>query len=139
MKQKRGQAGTEYLIIVAFVTFAVMAIIAIAVGVSNTTKDKLKVNQIESFMAQLINAAESVFFSGEPSKTTTSLYLPDGVTNITIYSDSILVKYLSYNGESVRVFSSRVPLNGTISSTEGTKRLLLQARADFVQITPVSS
>jgi hypothetical protein len=138
INKKRGQSGTEYLIIVGFVTLAIMAIIAIALGVSNQTKDRLKMNQVESFTTQLLNSAESVFFSGEPSKSTATLYLPEGVTNITIFSDQIFMKISMSTGENSRYFSSRVPLNGTIYPQEGSKRIVLEAKADYVQITQLT-
>jgi len=132
--RKRGQTGTEYLIIVGFVTFAIMSILAIAFSLSNSTKDKLQMNQIESFVNQLISSAESVFFAGEPSKTTRSLYLPQSVTNVTIYEYSVLIKTDSGSGQNIRVFDSRVPLNGTIFIGEGTKKIIFEAKENFVQI-----
>lgn len=132
--KKRGQTGTEYLIIVGFITFAVMAIVVIAFSFSSTTKDRLQQNQLEAFMNQLINSAESIFFSGEPSRAPVSLYLPDGVENITVFSDSIYVELRVSSGINKRTFDSNVPLNGTIALGEGTKNLVLVAHDTFVDI-----
>jgi uncharacterized protein (UPF0333 family) len=135
ISKKRAQTGTEYLIIVAFVTFAIMATLVIAITMSNSTKDKLKMNEVESFVTQLINSAESVFFAGEPSKSTINLYIPEGISNITIYNGSIVIKFNSVNGENIRIFDSRVPLNGSVSTNEGTKKIILEATSDFVQVS----
>jgi len=140
VNKKRGQAGTEYLIVVGFVTFAIMVIVAIALTVSNNTKDRLKVNQLESYMDQLINSAESVYFSGEPSKSTISLYLPEGINEIRIFPEYVVVKMQLSSGENIRVFDSRVPLSssGSVLVGEGTKKVILQARATDVLISPAS-
>ncbi len=135
MLKKRGQTGTEYLIIVGFVTFAVMAIVAIAFTMSNSTKDRLKMNQVESFANTLVKNAESLFFAGEPSKTTVTLYLPEGANNITITQYNIIIRVDSSSGQAIRLFESRVPLNGTISGGEGAKNLILEAKEDYVLIT----
>lgn len=138
ISKKKGQIGTEYLIVVGFVTFAIMTTLVIAITMSNSTRDRLKINEIESFATQLTNSAESIFFAGEPSKTTISLYIPDGVYNITIYPENILVKFNSTSGENIRIFSSRVPLNGTLSPEEGTKKIILEATPNFVQVDSVT-
>lgn len=133
--KKRAQTGTEYLIIVGFVTFAIMAIVVIAFTMSNNTKDKLKMNQIESFANSLIGSSESVFFAGEPSKVTVTLFLPEGANNVTINPYEVIIEFDSSTGKNSRVFGSRVPLSGTISGGEGAKNLVLEAKEDYVLIT----
>jgi len=134
--RKRGQAGTEYLIVVGFVTFAVLSIIAIAFSFSNQTEDRIKLNQAESFATQLIDAAETVFYAGEPSMAPATLYLPSGVTNITLNDQGIIMKINVYGGaENVRAYTSNVPLNGTLPLTEGSKKIMLQARSSYVYVS----
>ena len=93
-------------------------------------------NQVEGFTIQLINNAESVFFAGEPSETTIGLYLPAGVNEIEISSTNIRVNVSSSTGENIRVFKSRVPLQGTITTTEGIKSLSIEAKEDYILISP---
>jgi hypothetical protein len=132
--KKKSQIGTEYLIIVGFVTFAIISVLAIAYIYSNQIKDKIKLNQVESFADQVVSSSESVFFSGEPSRTTVELYLPEGVNSIGLNSDSLIVNTSVSSGNNVRVFDSKVPLNGTISVSEGKKKLSLEATQSYVQI-----
>ncbi len=134
---KKSQIGIEYLIIVGFVTFAIISILTLAYIYSNQIKDKIKLNQVESFVLQLISSSESVFFAGEPSKTTIKLYLPEGVESITINTDNIIVTTRVNSGNNVRVFDSKVPLSGSVSATEGTKILSLEAKADSVLISQI--
>jgi len=130
-EMKKGQAGVEYMIVIGFITFAVLSILSLSYFYSEAAKSKIRMNQIESFTAQLINSAESVFFAGEPSKVSVSLYLPDGVRKITIDNSEIIV----YAGKDVRSFRSRVPLQGNISSVEGVKSLSIEAKSDYVLIS----
>lgn len=124
---KKAQVGIEYMIIVGFVTFAIMSVLVLAMSYSGQVKDKIKLNQVESFAEQLLNSAESVFFAGEPSKTTINLYLPDGVKEINITSDYLIISVNLSSGENRRVFESKVPIRGTISTGEGIKKLTLTA------------
>ena len=132
--RSKAQVGIEYMIILGFVTLAVMFVLVLATIYSDQIKDKIKINQVESFSIQLINSAESVFFSGEPSKTTVSLYLPEGITEILISSDALIITLRTSSGENKRAYDSRVPINGSISLGEGIKKLSLEAKETFVQI-----
>ena len=135
--RRKGQIGVEYLIIVGFLTFAIISLLALAYFYSEQTKDKIRLNQAESFATQLIGSAETVFFAGEPSKTTISLYLPSGVDEITISGNALLMRmHVSNGGENLRIFDSKVGLSGVISLSEGTKRLTLDARTNDVMISP---
>lgn len=132
--KKRGQIGIEYMIIIGFVTFAVMSVLVFAFFFSDEIKDRIKLNQVESFAVNLINSAESVFFAGEPSKTTVKLYLPDGVEEILITTDALIITTRIRGGINKRAFDSKVPLNGTIIPGEGIRRISLEAKVDVVEI-----
>ena len=123
------------MIIIGFVTFAILVILVMAFTYSGLIKDRIKANQIESFTIQLINNAESVFFSGEPSISTIQLYLPEGVQAITINTNEIVVTFSSSSGQNIRAFSSNVPLQGTLTSGEGTRTITLEAKANYVMIS----
>jgi hypothetical protein len=106
---------------------------------SNHVKDSIRINQVENFASQLVNSAESVFFAGEPSKSTISLYLPEGVEEISIMSDAVIITTKVSGGvQNKRAFSSKVRLNGTITPSEGIKNLVLEAKSDHVEISKAS-
>jgi len=134
MKQK-AQIGIEYMIILGFVSFAILLIFVLAIFYSGQIKDKIKLNQVESFAVQLINSAESVFFAGEPSKTSVNLYLPEGIINLTITQDYLIITTRTSFGDNKKAYKSRVPLQGSISSGEGIKKLSLEATENFVLIS----
>ena len=132
--KKKAQTGIEYMIIVGFVTLAIMSILVLAIFYSGQVRDSIKLNHVENFAVQLINSAESVFFAGEPSKTTVRLYLPEGVKNIDINSDYISIDVAVSSGLNRRVFNSRVALQGNVSSAEGMKKITLDAKENYVLI-----
>jgi len=132
---KRGQIGIEYLIVIGFVTFTVLAIFSIAIYYSNSIKDKIVSDQIENFASNLINSAESVFFAGEPSEITVDLFLPKGINDITIQDKNVIITSETSSGINKRIFESRVSLSGTIDNSPGTKILSLKAKENFVDIS----
>ena len=132
--EKRGQIGIEYMIIIGFITFAITMTLVFAYFYSDQIKDRIKMNQIDNFGVQLISSAESVYFSGEPSKSTVRYYLPEGVSSIEIIDDSIVIEISLSSGFNRIAYSSRVPLSGEIPEGEGIKVLVLEAKEDFLLI-----
>lgn len=146
---KRGQISIEYLMIIGFITFVVLAVLGLAFLYTTQINDSLKVNQVESFANQLISSAESIYFAGAPSLTTINLHLPDGVSEVSVHDDTLgsgsflVIKVMTASGENVMGFKSRVKLQfvnpnpvlipGETSS--GIKRLRLEATSDQVIIS----
>ena len=134
---ERGQISLEYLIVVGFVVFAVIIILGVSLFYTSGAQDQIKLNQLYTFANKITTSAESVYYAGEPSKVTITAFLPDGVQNIQVISDSIVFTIVTSSGISVTAFESNVPLNSptTISINEGLKRLVIRAGADRVYVT----
>ena len=131
---EKAQVGIEYLILVGFITFIIAGVLITALVFSDKIKDKIAMNQAQNFAVQLLNSAESVYFSGEPSKTTIKLYLPANVEEINVTTEYLIMKIRLSTGTNIRGFRSKVPLNGSIQVGEGLKSITLEARADYVLI-----
>lgn len=132
MSIEKGQISTEYLIVVGFVIFVIVSILGIGYLYSGKIEDKIKANQLESFANKLISSAESVYFSGEPSKLTINAYLPSGVEKIDILEKEILFEVTTTSGLNKISYSSDVPLSGAITNSEGVKRIVITAGADRI-------
>ena len=134
-REKKGQIGVEYMIIVGFVTFAITVLMVFAYFYSDQIKDRIRMNQVENFGIQIINSAESVFYSGEPSKSTVRYYLPEGVNYINITSNYLVIEVTTSNGINRVAYKSRVPLTGSIEAGQGIRVLTLQATEDSLVIS----
>jgi uncharacterized protein (UPF0333 family) len=134
-KTKRGQISTEYLIVVSFVLFIVLTALGIALAYSSQIKDTMKFSQIESFSTKVISQAESVFYSGEPARTTVSAYLPEGINEISIEDYFIVFNVSTKSGNSISSFRSNVNLTGSLSASSGVKRVYINATTNSVIIS----
>ena len=135
MKKKRAQVGIEYMIILSFVTFAILIVLSFAIIYSNQVQDKIRLNQVENYAIQLISSAEVVFFAGEPSKTTILLSLPSGVSTVTFLPEGLLFDVITNNGLNSRLFESSVPLSGSLDTNEGIKKITLTATNSSVVVS----
>ena len=136
---KRGQISLEYLIVVGFVMFAVIILLGVSLFYASSVQDQIKINQLSTFANKVINSAESVYYAGEPSKVTITAFLPMGVQNFNIISNSLNFSFVTSSGTSVIAFESKVPLldsNFPLSSlNEGTRILTVTADSDSVSIS----
>lgn len=132
---KKGQISTEYLILAGFVIFLVIGALVTGLFYSNQAKDRIKFNQLQNFANKIISTAESVYYAGEPSKATISVYLPSGVSGIEVLNDQIIFNITSQSGFDRVSFSSNVPLEGDISSIDGVKNVVITAQIDKVVLS----
>lgn len=142
LKKDRAQISIEYLIIVGFVTFIVISIIGIAFFYSGTMKGKIKENQVTDFANKIILTAESVYYSGYPSKSTINAYLPEAVSEIRIENNELVISYGTSSGQNTISFPSKVPIEenstASISHSQGLKRIEIKAQSDKVIISQPS-
>lgn len=132
--KKYGQASLEYLITVGFVTFFIISIILVAYIYTAILRDRIHVNQVETFANKIVSAAESVFYAGEPSKTTLELHLPTGVNAIQANNNMLIVNYSTGRDNIVRAYDSKVNITGFINPAPGIKKITLEAKATYVYI-----
>lgn len=133
---KKSQISMEYLIVVGFVTFIIVGVLVIASVYSGAIRDKIKMTQLSDFANKITSTAEYVFYAGQPSKATIVLYLPEGVSSIEITANSIIFKIDTSSGVNTIGFLSKVPLTGSIGSSQGLKRIQVQAQEEGVLIIP---
>jgi len=134
MKINRGQISTEYLIVVAFISFSIISILVVSLFYLGIIQDKLKLNNLESFVNKIISSAESTFYSGQPSKITINAYLPSGIESIEILNKEIVFNVSTSSGLNIISFSSDVPLSGNLTNNEGLKIIKITAESDKVVI-----
>jgi len=130
--KKRGQISFEYIIIMGFVTFVIVGILALAFIYSGGVKDNVKSTQIGNCANKIISAAETVFYSGHPSKSTIKCYLPDNIDDIIVIDNYILFVYQSNSGINRISYLSEVPINtttasGSLGKIQGLRKIQIEA------------
>lgn len=134
---KRGQISFEYLIIMGFVTFILVGLLSFAYFYGSSVQDRIRMTQALNYGNKIISTAESVFYAGEPSKATIEVYLPDGVKEVQISGNEVAVSVRTSTGLNKLVFTSKVPLVGSLQSSQGIKKVELTADSESVLILQV--
>lgn len=125
---RRAQISTEYLIIVGFVVFLVISVLGVALFYTSGSQDQIRFSTLEQFANTIVTNAEEVYYAGEPSLRTVDVYMPQGVTSVSVETNALVFNISSGSGLNVVSFPSDVPLGGSISSSEGLKRLKIVAQ-----------
>lgn len=134
MGNKRGQVGFEYIILMGFVTLVISGIFVIALFYSNSLDSQVNMAQVNNFAEKIVSTSESIFYAGEPSRTTIEAYLPERVTGIQISDNSLIISVDTPSGLNVLGFPSDVNISGTIVVSQGIKRIKITAHEDYVDI-----
>lgn len=136
---KRAQSSMEFLILMGFLTFVIIGILSIGYFYSNTINDRIRSSQVNNFANKITSTAEIVFYAGEPSKLTIFTHLPEGVEDIQIVDNNIVITYNSATGKNVISFSSDVPISenisAEISSSSGIKNINIVANESHAIIS----
>lgn len=133
-QKKKAQIGMEYLMIVGFLTFILIGTLAVAFYHSNSLRDMISSRQVDGMANKIVSSAESVFYSGEPSKITIVTNIPERITLIEIINNTIYVSFETSSGPNKVDFPSNVPITGTISSVSGLREIVLEAENTSVSI-----
>ncbi len=136
--QKKGQISLEYMITVGFIIFLIIGILGIGIFYSGLIKDRIRINNLKNFANKIISSSESVYYAGEPSLTTVNVYLPSGVQHIFISGNEIIFNITTSGGISVISYSGNVPLDGSLSNSEGAKKVRIVAYKNNATITEIS-
>ena len=143
LKSQKSQISFEYLIIMGFVTFVIIGILAVALFYSGSIKDRIKITQMANCANKIISSAESVFYAGNPSKATITCYLPEGIQKPIIIDEGdgkeLIFTLQTSTGKSTTSFASNVKLVNVssmdeLAATPGSKRIILKAKDEWVEI-----
>ena len=135
--KKKGQVSIEYMLIFGFVIFIVLIILGVAFLYSTSVKDRIRISQAEGYANKIISSSESVFYSGEPSKATVAVYLPESVENVEVLQNNVFIELRTSSGLNKIAFQSRVPISGTLSSNSGVKKVEITANGTSVTILEI--
>jgi len=136
---KRGgkaQVSIEFITVFGFVLMMTIPLVTIFFDQSEGVKDRIAENQLRNIAIKMADKAETMYYLGEPSKTTLKAYFPERIEEVQIIQRTIIFKYRRASSSISPVsYTSQVNISGTISTEPGIHYLVIQATGDEVSIT----
>lgn len=113
---KRSQSSLEYLLVVALTFAIIVPTTYLFYNYSRESTQEIADAQVTKIGKSIVDAAETIFYSGEGSKTTLELNIPDNVDSVIVIDGRELVFNITASfGTSEIVFFSAVNIS-TIGS-----------------------
>lgn len=134
MKKRSGQISIEYTAVVGFALLMIIPLVVVFFLQSGDLTDKVNMNQANQIGIRIVDAAESVYYVGQPSKTILKVYMPNHVEKINISNREIVFDVETINGMKVIVRTASVNITGNISTENGIQQIIVEAKEGYVDI-----
>ena len=133
---KRGQVSVEFITIFGFVFLMNIPLIILFFDQSGAVQDAIAGNHLRNIAIKVTDKAETVYYLGEPSKTTLKTQFPERIEYINITSRIIIFGYRTAKNHIQEIISvSQVNLTGNISNNPGIHYIVIESSGDVVSIS----
>lgn len=134
-RDTRGQVSFEYLLIVGFMFAILVPLLMLYANTQQETQSSIAQGQALRFANTIRDAAERVYYAGEPAQETLIITLPEGVLAATIDGTSLIYTLQGANGPYDIDIDGLAPLNGTLPTRPGQHRVVVKAANETVYVT----
>lgn len=135
-RKKEAQMSIEYMFIIGFVTLITVPLILIYYSFTQDSKTEISSSQVMQVTKNVVDAAESVYYLGEPSQTTLKVNMPDNVVSVNLSSGyEVVFKIRTNSGESEVIQSSSVNITGSLPESGGLYTVIIKAKSDHVEVS----
>jgi len=117
---KRGQVSVEFITIFGIIFLMIIPLIIIFFDQTGAVQDAIAQNHLRNIAVKITDKAETIYYLGQPSKTTLKVYLPNRIEKVNITGRTVIFRYKSDNNNLLDIVSvSQVNISGNISNKPG--------------------
>ena len=131
----RGQTAFEYLLLFSLALTILAILVLYAQQMTERNREDIIIANAITAVNKLTEAADIVYTQGKPSQITLSIYIPEKVSSIEFNNNVITMKVNISSGVSDIFASSKAPLQGSISTSSGTRKIKVIAEENYVNVT----
>lgn len=135
MKIKNSQVSVEYMMIIGFVAIITIPLIIIYHTFTQDSKDEINSVQLQQIAKKIVDAAESVYYLGEPSQTTLRVNIPNNIIGATLSNYEVVFTMKTRAGKADIVQSSAVNLTGSLPTNKSTYKIIVKAKSNSVEVS----
>ena len=132
---RRAQVSMEYLFLMGLVVFMVLPLIVLYYTQTAQLSDESAGAMASRAATQIAQAADTVYYLGEPSMRTLEVEFPDGIALVNVSGSSITLRMRSSHGDYDQSAWSAANLTGAINATPGPHTIVVSVLNDTVRIT----
>lgn len=133
--KKRGQVSIEFITIFGFIFLMTIPLIVIFFDQMGSVQDSISSNHLRNIAIKITDKAETMYYLGQPSKTTIKAYFPERIEYITISDREVVFGYMTTSGTVQEAISiSQVNISGNLSIKPGIHYIVVESSGDEVLI-----
>lgn len=133
--KRDAQISVEYMMIIGFATVITIPLIIIYYSFTQESDDEIASAQILQVTKKIVDAAESVYYLGEPSQTTLKVNIPANLISANLSGNEVVYKIKSKSGEADIVQSSSINISGSLPIKKGAYTITIKAKSNYVNIS----
>jgi uncharacterized protein (UPF0333 family) len=134
--KKEAQISVEYMMLIGFVTVITIPLIIIYFTFTQESGDEITSIQVQQVAKKVVDAAESVYYLGEPSQTTLRVNIPDNIVLANLSSGyEVVFKMKTRVGEVDIVQGSSVNITGSLPTNKSTYLITVKAKSNYVNVS----
>ena len=132
---RKAQVAIEYIIIFGIGLLMVGLLWVFVSEESQRTSYEVQLAYTKNALNKIVDTADIIAIQGPPAQTYINPYFPENIQNIYIQGNEVIFE-IAY-GDIVNNLSSTsiINLTGSLSSTPGSKRILIKAVNNYVEIS----
>ena len=130
-----GQVSIEYMIIIGFVTVITIPLIIIYHSFIQESNDEITSTQVSQIAKKIVDAAESVYYMGEPSQTSLRVNIPDNVITANASNYEVLFQIKTKSGVIDIIQSSSVNITGSLPTNRSTYMITVRAVSNYAYVS----
>ena len=134
-RKKEGQISVEYMMLIGFVTVITIPLIIIYHTFTQESNEEISSSQINQIAKSVVDAAESVYYLGEPSQTTIKINMPGNIILANLSGNEVVFKVKTKTGNSDIVQSSSVNITGSLPTNIGSYTITVKAKPNYVEVS----
>ncbi len=132
---RKGQVAMEYLIIFSVAFFMTLPLIIIFANQTQNLQSDIANAQIDKAATLILDAAEEVYFMGQPAQKTIRVTFPSRVQSATVLNRALLFNVTGNDFTYEYFKETNINLSGSLQSFEGPHVIVVKAQANNVLIT----
>ena len=133
--KQKAQVAIEYMLIFSIQLIIVGLLWSFVIEESDRTIFEIKAAYAKNAISKIVDTADIVAIQGPPAQTYINPYFPENVQRIYIQGNEVIFEITYKDIINNLSSTSIVNLTGSLSSTPGSKRILIRAVNNYVEIS----
>ena len=130
-----GQVSIEYMVIIGFVTVITIPLIIVCHSFIQESNDEITSTQVSQIAKKIVDAAESVYYMGEPSQTSLRVNIPGNVITANTSNYEVLFQIKTKSGVVDIIQSSSVNITGSLPTNRSTYMITVRAVSNYAYVS----